>query len=75
VGGGAARTARAVERQQAIVELAHQAEDGSGLVEHGVGAVMERDTERDVGVGLVGGEPSATHRGEVRQHRAERLAG
>jgi len=75
VRGCAARTAGTVELEQAIVELAHEGEDRRGLVEDGIGAVMERDTDRDVGIGLVGGEASATHRGEVRQHRAERLAG
>ena len=74
VGGRAAWASRAAELAEPVVELAHEAEDGRGLVEGGVGRVVERDTGGDVGIYGVG-EAYTDHRGEVGQHRAERLAG
>lgn len=74
VRGRAPWAARAPELAETVVELAHQREHGCRLVECGVGRVMERDAGGDVGSHRIA-EPYADHRGEVGQHRAERLAG
>ena len=70
----AARTAGATGACEAIVEIAHQLENGRHVVKRRVGRVVVRDPARDRGVGRLG-EPRAAHRREVGQHRAEQRRG